>query len=79
MRIHLREAGFIVEPPVKNQGKGAAMMRRGDGWARRSVRPGILHKVQFRPRQRRRIPGPISLDIGVNCRYFTFPPWEFLN
>jgi phage terminase large subunit len=24
---HLREAGFIVEPPVKNQGKGAAMMR----------------------------------------------------
>ena len=24
---HLREAGFAVEPPVKNQGKGAAMMR----------------------------------------------------
>ena len=24
---HLREAGFNVEPPVKNQGKGAAMMR----------------------------------------------------
>jgi phage terminase large subunit len=24
---HLREAGFKVEPPVKNQGKGAAMMR----------------------------------------------------
>ena len=24
---HLREAGFTVEPPVKNQGKGAAMMR----------------------------------------------------
>lgn len=24
---HLREAGFQVEPPVKNQGKGAAMMR----------------------------------------------------
>jgi phage terminase large subunit len=24
---HLREAGFSVEPPVKNQGKGAAMMR----------------------------------------------------
>ena len=24
---HLREAGFAVEPPVKNQGRGAAMMR----------------------------------------------------
>lgn len=24
---HLREAGFSVEPPVKNQGRGAAMMR----------------------------------------------------
>jgi phage terminase large subunit len=24
---HLREAGFNVEPPIKNQGKGAAMMR----------------------------------------------------
>jgi phage terminase large subunit len=24
---HLRDAGFNVEPPVKNQGKGAAMMR----------------------------------------------------
>jgi phage terminase large subunit len=24
---HLRDAGFTVEPPVKNQGKGAAMMR----------------------------------------------------
>jgi phage terminase large subunit len=24
---HLREAGFTVEPPVKNQGRGAAMMR----------------------------------------------------
>jgi phage terminase large subunit len=24
---HLREAGFTVEPPIKNQGKGAAMMR----------------------------------------------------
>jgi len=24
---HLREAGFKVEPPVKNQGRGAAMMR----------------------------------------------------
>jgi phage terminase large subunit len=24
---HLRDAGFAVEPPVKNQGKGAAMMR----------------------------------------------------
>jgi phage terminase large subunit len=24
---HLREAGFNVEPPVKNQGRGAAMMR----------------------------------------------------
>jgi phage terminase large subunit len=24
---HLREAGFAVEPPVRNQGKGAAMMR----------------------------------------------------
>jgi phage terminase large subunit len=24
---HLREAGFFVEPPVKNQGRGAAMMR----------------------------------------------------
>ena len=24
---HLRDAGFSVEPPVKNQGKGAAMMR----------------------------------------------------
>jgi phage terminase large subunit len=24
---HLREAGFTVEPPVKNQGSGAAMMR----------------------------------------------------
>jgi phage terminase large subunit len=24
---HLREAGFKVEPPVKNQGKGAASMR----------------------------------------------------
>jgi phage terminase large subunit len=24
---HLREAGFAVEPPVKNQGSGAAMMR----------------------------------------------------
>ena len=24
---HLREAGFTVEPPMKNQGKGAAMMR----------------------------------------------------
>jgi phage terminase large subunit len=24
---HWREAGFHVEPPVKNQGKGAAMMR----------------------------------------------------
>jgi phage terminase large subunit len=24
---HLRDAGFKVEPPVKNQGKGAAMMR----------------------------------------------------
>jgi phage terminase large subunit len=24
---HLREAGFTVEPPVKNQGKGAAAMR----------------------------------------------------
>ena len=24
---HLREAGFLVEPPVKNQGRGAAMMR----------------------------------------------------
>ena len=24
---HLRDAGFHVEPPVKNQGKGAAMMR----------------------------------------------------
>lgn len=24
---HLRDAGFQVEPPVKNQGKGAAMMR----------------------------------------------------
>lgn len=24
---HLRDAGFEVEPPVKNQGKGAAMMR----------------------------------------------------
>lgn len=24
---HLREAGFQVEPPVKNQGRGAAMMR----------------------------------------------------
>jgi phage terminase large subunit len=24
---HLRDAGFFVEPPVKNQGKGAAMMR----------------------------------------------------
>jgi phage terminase large subunit len=24
---HLREAGFTVEPPVKNQGPGAAMMR----------------------------------------------------
>ena len=24
---HWREAGFTVEPPVKNQGKGAAMMR----------------------------------------------------
>jgi len=24
---HLREAGFDVQPPVKNQGKGAAMMR----------------------------------------------------
>jgi phage terminase large subunit len=23
----LRDAGFTVEPPVKNQGKGAAMMR----------------------------------------------------
>jgi phage terminase large subunit len=24
---HLREASFAVEPPVKNRGKGAAMMR----------------------------------------------------
>ena len=24
---HWRDAGFTVEPPVKNQGKGAAMMR----------------------------------------------------
>ena len=24
---HLREAGFVVEPPVKNQGRGAATMR----------------------------------------------------
>jgi phage terminase large subunit len=24
---HLREAGFDVQPPVKNQGRGAAMMR----------------------------------------------------
>ena len=24
---HLRDAGFAVEPPVKNQGRGAAMMR----------------------------------------------------
>ena len=24
---HLREAGFTVAPPVKNQGRGAAMMR----------------------------------------------------
>jgi phage terminase large subunit len=24
---HLRDAGFNVEPPVKNQGRGAAMMR----------------------------------------------------
>ena len=24
---HLRDAGFTVEPPVKNQGRGAAMMR----------------------------------------------------
>ena len=24
---HLREAGFEVQPPVKNQGRGAAMMR----------------------------------------------------
>jgi phage terminase large subunit len=24
---HLREAGFSVEPPIKNQGRGAAMMR----------------------------------------------------
>ena len=24
---HLREAGFTVEPPIKNQGRGAAMMR----------------------------------------------------
>jgi phage terminase large subunit len=24
---HLREAGFTVEPPVKNQGRGAAVMR----------------------------------------------------
>jgi phage terminase large subunit len=24
---HLREAGFVVEPPVRNQGRGAAMMR----------------------------------------------------
>lgn len=24
---HLRDAGFLVEPPVKNQGRGAAMMR----------------------------------------------------
>ncbi|MGY3431380.1 hypothetical protein [Bradyrhizobium sp. USDA 3696] len=24
---HLREAGFKVEPPIKNQGRGAAMMR----------------------------------------------------
>jgi len=32
---HLRDAGFAVEPPAKNQGKGAAMMRieapRGPG------------------------------------------------
>ena len=26
-RIISREAGFNVEPPVKNQGKGAAIMR----------------------------------------------------
>lgn len=24
---HLRDAGFSVEPPVRNQGRGAAMMR----------------------------------------------------
>ena len=37
---HLREAGFEVQPPVKNQGRGAAMMRtsgrRGDSRPARS-------------------------------------------
>ena len=44
---HLREAGFTVEPPVKNQGRGAAMMRiealrrlgRRSGGTRRRPKP----------------------------------------
>ena len=44
---HLREAGFEVQPPVKNQGRGAAMMRveavrrssRSCGSMRRRQRP----------------------------------------
>ena len=63
---HLRDAGFTVEPPVKNQGKGAAMMRIE---ALRRLGPqlwfneasteagrdalGFYHEKQGRPPQRR--------------------------
>jgi len=77
---HLRDAGFSVEPPAKNQGKGAAMMRvealRRLGpqiwWNESTTEPGrdaigFYHEAQGRDAQCRARAGARLVEPRRRC------------